>query len=428
MRSVLAAVVMFTALSLGGVAYAETAGEPAPLAPGPAAAALRGEIMLLVELGAFSALIPSELVETPTGRTVFVLTGTLVSGSLLSGVLVLIRRRRRGRESPHRRLLEVGRRMARACDTEEVARIARVEAMALTRARHGAYIEVHQGTLVVVVDADGVFLRQRLGDGLLGQVADTGRLVNTVTADELSIRTLPAAILAVPVMDSEGMRGIIALLRSADEPFSVQDADVVSQLAQMVAPADAAAQRHDPTGTARIDDVGGRTDRRAFEGTIVSRLASVRPGRPVAVAMIEIDRSEPPRAGDTHGDDDAAFAAVAEMLADSIGPGGVAYRHGDTEFALVLMVDSRREALDTVERLRRDVESARRPGSGRCSTVSIGLAVVMGGAGQAAIAAADAALYMAKARGGNRVEIADDRSTFDGAARSSLLEDDRRPA
>ena len=93
-------------------------------------------------------------------------------------------------------------------------------------------------------------------------------------------------------------------------------------------------------------------------------------------------------------------------------PNDTAGRYGGEEFGVVLPGQTLAQAMETAERIRRAVEHADLPHPGTPQgvvTISVGVASMLPRAGFSAellIAAADAALYRAKAGGKNRVEAA----------------------
>jgi len=108
-----------------------------------------------------------------------------------------------------------------------------------------------------------------------------------------------------------------------------------------------------------------------------------------------------------HGSGDQALKAIASILAAGVRPYDLAGRYGGEEFILVFPHTSKAEALAACERLRRDVEAQagpRVPGLRRPLTISIGIAELQNGDGEAdaLLDRADGALYRAKAAGKNR--------------------------
>jgi two-component system cell cycle response regulator len=136
---------------------------------------------------------------------------------------------------------------------------------------------------------------------------------------------------------------------------------------------------------------------------------ATRAAAPLSVLMVDIDHFK--SVNDTYGHQvgDTALRGVADSLALPLRAYDGLGRFGGEEFLIVLPGCSRTDAIKVAERVRASV--ARNPiptaGGPIATTVSVGVAVEEGqGSGaDALIAAADLALYGAKRRGRNRVEL-----------------------
>jgi len=162
---------------------------------------------------------------------------------------------------------------------------------------------------------------------------------------------------------------------------------------------------------ALVDPLTGIANRRAFleDADRIARRYNARP-RPTAVLVIDLDhfKSINDRFGHAVGDrvleifTDSARQSV--RLTDLIG------RLGGEEFAAVLCDTSRDKAVAVAHRIRESFAKVAQDIDGRpvCATVSIGVAHCDGpifDVGEL-LAQADQALYFAKERGRNRVELA----------------------
>ena len=122
-----------------------------------------------------------------------------------------------------------------------------------------------------------------------------------------------------------------------------------------------------------------------------------------AVLICDVDGFK--RLNDTFGHQrgDAVLRAVADALGGALRRGDTLFRIGGDEFAALVAVDGRAEALEAGLRLRAAVGEA-----DLGVTVSIGAAVAAEGEADAAVVArADRALYDVKARGRDGVAVAD---------------------
>ena len=181
------------------------------------------------------------------------------------------------------------------------------------------------------------------------------------------------------------------------------------------------------------DELTGIRGRRAFNEALVSL------DQQYAIAIVDIDHFK--KFNDTYGHDtgDQVLCMVAARISD-VGGGGQAFRCGGEEFALIFRETSAKDAFEHLESLRRNIEAAafklrglerrtalrqgeadrRKPTKKRPAavlsqppdllsvTVSIGVAEpgTRNRQAEQVIQAADQALYRAKQKGRNRVELA----------------------
>jgi two-component system cell cycle response regulator len=139
-------------------------------------------------------------------------------------------------------------------------------------------------------------------------------------------------------------------------------------------------------------------------------LEGVLRGTEAAILMLDVDRFKAINDSYGHAAGDAALREVAERLRAHVRAADVVARYGGEEFMVVLAGAQPEYALGVADRLRAALGAEPiAVGHARLAiTASIGLAVAAAGTDAAnAIAAADAALYRAKARGRNRVEVAE---------------------
>jgi diguanylate cyclase (GGDEF)-like protein len=321
------------------------------------------------------------------------------------------RRRRRTSDSGFDRLLEAGRRMTKALERDEIAHIAMTEAMRLADAAHGAFVSVSASGLELLIASEDIFDGRRLGEGLFQRIADTGQPVNVVSHDEPALTALPVAMLGVPVLGAGRVMGILTLIRPDHRPFAAREDAIVSRLAPMVGSALAAAERHDGiTALSFVDPLTALPNRRSLDRDIIAALAS--PG-PVAVAMIDVDHFKNFNDTNGHAAGDEALKVVGRALAAGLRSSDRAYRYGGEEFSLLLRVRDVDDAVQVCERIRHDVENTAIAGErhqpGGRLTISIGVAIVQAGQSalpaEAALQAADTALYTAKEAGRNTVVV-----------------------
>jgi len=162
---------------------------------------------------------------------------------------------------------------------------------------------------------------------------------------------------------------------------------------------------------AMVDPLTGIANRRAFlqDAAQLAKRHSAKP-RPTAVLLIDLDHFKSINDRFGHALGDRALEVFADAARQSVRSSDLLGRLGGEEFAAVLSDTTRDKALAVAERIRESFAKAAQEVEGRpvCATVSIGLAhcenVALDVAEQ--LAQADQALYFAKERGRNRVEVA----------------------
>ncbi len=137
--------------------------------------------------------------------------------------------------------------------------------------------------------------------------------------------------------------------------------------------------------------------------------AARRQQRPLALALLDLDRFK--AVNDTHGHavGDAVLVALAQLLRESMRTDDVLVRHGGEEFVLVLPGLAAEAAVEVCERLRERVAAfpwQRDCGTSVPVTASLGLATAPAYELELLLERADQALYRAKAEGRNRVLLA----------------------
>jgi diguanylate cyclase len=158
-------------------------------------------------------------------------------------------------------------------------------------------------------------------------------------------------------------------------------------------------------GDARRDPLTGLANRRAFD----EAFAALAPGKAAAVAICDVDRFKAVNDMFGHAIGDRVLRAVGRTIAEEC-EGCVTARYGGEEFVILLTGD---DPVGVIEDARRRVAGKRfrlRDTDALLGTItfSAGLAKVgRGEALEAALARADASLYLAKANGRNQVQIAD---------------------
>jgi len=161
------------------------------------------------------------------------------------------------------------------------------------------------------------------------------------------------------------------------------------------------------------DQLTGVANRRFLDGYLGKQFQiSLRQGRPLGLLMLDLDRFKMFNDANGHLAGDAVLRAAARTAVAAVREGDLVARYGGEEFVVVLPDADVTASLEIAERIRAGVEAMRVDGLPSLRppviTVSIGAAVAPanGRTVQAAMHAADDALYAAKEAGRNRIETA----------------------
>jgi diguanylate cyclase (GGDEF)-like protein len=158
-----------------------------------------------------------------------------------------------------------------------------------------------------------------------------------------------------------------------------------------------------------VDPLSGVANRRAFLAGAEQILAQNTSGERLGVMLFDLDHFKAINDGNGHATGDAVIKLFAREATRTLGRGALFGRIGGEEFGAVMRVSEGGDVVAVAQRIRLTfTAAAARSGLGVLPTVSIGVAIAgEGDAGvEALLAAADRALYRAKANGRNRVEYA----------------------
>ncbi len=162
---------------------------------------------------------------------------------------------------------------------------------------------------------------------------------------------------------------------------------------------------------AMLDPLTGIANRRAFlqDAQSLAKRHVANP-RPTAVLLIDLDHFKSINDRFGHALGDRVLEVFTDSARQSVRSSDLFGRLGGEEFAAVLRDSSRERAVAVAQRIRETFASAAQEVDGRPvgATVSIGVAHCQEAAFDVAemLAQADQALYFAKERGRNRVEVA----------------------
>jgi diguanylate cyclase (GGDEF)-like protein len=225
---------------------------------------------------------------------------------------------------------------------------------------------------------------------------------------EASVDDLYLATVALGEMTAGGpAHGLITVCRP-DRPFTEDDVELLRSLAARATLALANVNLHfDIQRQAITDDLTGLATHGHFQELLGSVMEEVRRYQfPVGLIMLDIDDFK--SVNDVHGHQqgDLVLRYVADALRETSRDVDVAARYGGEEMALILPHTDLEGTYEMAERARTAIEALAVPqidGQGTLRiTTSVGAASSAAGDKNELIAAADAALYVAKREGKNR--------------------------
>jgi diguanylate cyclase (GGDEF)-like protein len=212
---------------------------------------------------------------------------------------------------------------------------------------------------------------------------------------DLGVRTM----ISVPIGVRRNRDRIAGVLLSVDETVEYPDAEVANLLSLLASQAWGSLERLRTLSNLRDLATSDPLTGLRHQGPFGERLATSRPGH---TAMLAIDIDGFKAINDTYGHQagDAALVNLAQALSGALRTGDELFRVGGDEFAVVVDVQRREEAMGVAERL---VAAARHVG--QSISVGVALQATTETPGQT-FRRADTALYDAKRGGRDGVRMA----------------------
>jgi diguanylate cyclase (GGDEF)-like protein len=219
-----------------------------------------------------------------------------------------------------------------------------------------------------------------------------------------------AASLCIPLTAQGDAIGLLYLEDRAEQGMSEDASRLYFELiAENIGLAVANLQLRDRlTNLAIRDALTGLFNRRSLDEAL-NRHAREEAGQPLACLMVDIDHFK--RFNDEFGHDagDEVMRYVAQIVVDTVGGAGNAYRFGGEEFTLLLPGTTEGAAFDLAEDVRRNIVNTPLSHRGRIlGTVSVSIGVAASPADgpiMTLLTRADAALLSAKATGRNMTVV-----------------------
>ena len=219
------------------------------------------------------------------------------------------------------------------------------------------------------------------------------------------------SFISYPLVIGERKIGVLNFTdRADDEVYNERDLDLLNALAPNIAVAIDRANLKRKAGEFEqlsvTDALTGLLNRRYLEARLAEEIIrSNREGYAMSFMMIDVDEFKSYNDRFTHPEGDKALKIVAQKLKETLRGADVAARYGGEEFSILLPQTNIDEAAVIAERIRQRIAATGFPN--RQVTVSIGIACSSPVLNTTAdlISAADRALYAAKNKGRNNVQI-----------------------
>lgn len=271
--------------------------------------------------------------------------------------------------------------------------------------------------------------RMRLGDGVSGKVMQQGRPMMVRDVSSTGLAPAPSerryktrSFISYPIIIGGRKIGVLNVTdKTGGGSYDEVDLSLIESIAPQMALVLDRAEWQEKAAQFELmsitDPLTGLLNRRYLEERLAEELSrSERYGYSTSFMMIDIDDFKFYNDRNGHQAGDRALEITAQCLKSSLRAVDVAARYGGEEFCILLPQTTLLEAQVIAERIRRKIERQtfphgyRQPGGS--VTVSIGLSVGSEKLSSAAevIGAADRALYVAKNRGKNRVQVVSESS------------------
>ncbi|HEY6538272.1 MAG TPA: sensor domain-containing diguanylate cyclase [Candidatus Dormibacteraeota bacterium] len=233
----------------------------------------------------------------------------------------------------------------------------------------------------------------------------------------------PLDSLTIPLDDGQTRLGLLSLDEPADQQYpELATVQALELFADQCAAAIARVQLHQQLEQlAMTDSLTGLHNRHVLEDALARELQRAeRTERPCSVLFCDLDNFKQVNDRFDHATGDQILQQVAAVIRQRLRRGDLAARYGGDEFVVLLPETDLAAAVAVAEDLRGRIEAvpARTP-----VTVSIGVASSAGlrYEGSSFLAAADAAMYLAKSAGRNRVRKARRPRAASGVASAARL-------
>jgi len=309
---------------------------------------------------------------------------------------------------------EITQRLNSSLQLEETLRFTMTELLRLFGAEYCSVLQKDPQTdqfVVITANVDGLVGESLSPDsgfcGVLWQSRESVILSDYRTATPVRSRLMDMtgsrSLLASPLLLNGEMIGAVFLTHREPRHFSYENYKLLNVLSAHLALALSNARLHEEVRRLSItDNLTGLYNRRYLD-EIVQRRQRKDPGG--SLVLIDVDHFK--QINDTFGHQtgDAVLVQVSRIITGSIRESDIAARWGGEELAIYFPKLDLHLAAGVAERIRTRVAAETRP----AVTISCGVASWKSGEGKVSVeslfARADAALYLAKKNGRNRVAV-----------------------
>ena len=254
-----------------------------------------------------------------------------------------------------------------------------------------------------------------IGEGVAGWVVEKGEsaLISDVTQDPRYVvlpenQTPISSMLCVPLLSRGERVGVVTATAEHTDAFDPSDLELVRFISTTIALDIENVRLH---RVAVTDPLTGIYNREFLQQRLPAEIeAAIDRDRPLSIALVDVDYFKAVNDQYGHGVGDVVLAEVARRLRSAIRGGDLLVRYGGEEFIAVLPKADAGRAWEVGERMRQRVcERAFDVGDGLALLLRISVGIAQWRMGEDMpdlIERADIALYGAKQRGRNRVEVA----------------------
>ena len=272
------------------------------------------------------------------------------------------------------------------------------------------------------------------GECLCGLCAQDGELIVSDDCEEDERHTIrdPSVPrhghVIIPLKSKDRVEGVLALYTAAGAAVDARMLQLLQYIGNQMGVALENLKLYEQTRELSLHDpLTGLANRRLLFSELDRMFAAARRhGRPLSAVMMDLDYFKDYNDAFGHAAGDVVLSGVAALISARTRAEDVAGRYGGEEFLLVLPETDSMQAAAIAERIRRGVEAAGfATGEGKADvsriTLSLGIASVNPevSGGDGLIRVADRALYEAKRKGRNRVEVYHQQSAASGAQAAS---------